>query len=334
MGASTKQTQEDRHQRSTIEFDEYVAEVSGSTSTTVPTVTGYSFNPGLATLFPNGSKEAAVWTEWKLKYARPYYKHKVSAFATNGQSGKVILAFDYNAKNSAPTTVQQLEVFATRADAMPCEDIEINLRSDLINKSDSKYIRTGAIPAGSDPRVMDGGTLYVATVGNQATSNVGELRIKYCFDVFLQTNVQSSGAAPSNSNAAWFQSTTAEASGGTTVPTTMLLATASQNQLGAVNTAGSIVPPLGNYLFDADVVMNNTSSVNTTLTLDFQKNGASLFLVARTVQAVTTGGATQLALHLSGYVACNGSDALKVIATSIFGVGTVTNSGSLRLVAV
>jgi hypothetical protein len=313
-------------QQDIVEFDEYIGEVNGSAAFAT---TKYSLQPGLTATFPEGAVEAALWTEWRMNYCEFYYKPEVSGFATQGQSGKVILSFDYNAANPAPTSKQQVELMH-KADGMPYEDICLPLDPLSVNRSDAKYIRTGATPAGADVKTYDGGNLWVSTYGQTNGNVVGELRCRYKFPVFKPTLLNGvSGADPS---VALFQSTTPEASGATTVAKNLVLATASANGLGAVNTAGSIVPPSGRYLIDVTNVATATNSMTLSV-LNILKNGVSLFQTAPQVSDSTT----DISLFLAGmlFASFNGTtDTLTVAVTNTYSVGTVTNSGTLRLLAV
>jgi len=161
--------------------DEYIGEVFGSVSFST---TSYAFNPGLTTSFPRLSLEAALYEKYRVISAQPYYKPEVSGFATNGQSGKVMLSFNYNALAPLPVSKQQVEDTFPHADCMPYEDILLTLNPALLNADKSgKYVRTGAAPVGGDLKTYDGGQLFVSTYGNAATTVIGELRVRYIIEL-------------------------------------------------------------------------------------------------------------------------------------------------------
>jgi len=178
-----------------IEKDEYVADLLGSGGTSSLNITSYAINPGQSSLFPLGAAEAAKWTTWKCVSCEPYLMHEVSEFATDGSTGKVILAVDYNAANTLATTKQQLEDMHS-ASCMPSEDVGLKLIPRLLNRADPKYVRIGTQPSNTDIRLYDGGVLYVAAIGQAGTSKVAELRIRYKFKMELPTLLNPSGGSP------------------------------------------------------------------------------------------------------------------------------------------
>jgi len=160
-----------------IEEDEYIADINGSATFAT---TAFALNPGQAGTFPWGSKIAQLYEEYDYEYVEFYYKREVSEFATNGQAGKVILSFDYDANDGAPTTKQQVEDTVPHVDAMPCVP-RLGLAIDCarIRKNDSKYVRAGAQPANTDLKTYDAGNLFVSTIGCTNATLIGELHVRY-----------------------------------------------------------------------------------------------------------------------------------------------------------
>jgi hypothetical protein len=209
-----------------VEWDEYVAEVSGSTSFAT---TAYPLNPGQSSLFPWLAKMAVLWEKYEFESCAPYYKHEVSQYATNGQAGKVMLSCDYDASDVAPTTKQQVEDTWPHVDCMPYQDVSLPLnRREMRSSVAMKYVRPGAQPANTDIKIYDAGVVYVSTYGNTNTSVIGELRIRY--RVRLEVPVLESASIVS-SNYAHFT--------GTTPTTANNLATA------AIGTGNTFLPVLG-----------------------------------------------------------------------------------------
>lgn len=100
-----------------IEEDEYIGEILGTGGFYT---TPYSCNPGQSQTFPWGSRIFSLYEEYEFTSLEFYYKREVSEFATNGQTGKVMLSFDYDASDPAPTTKLQVEDSRTHVDFMPC----------------------------------------------------------------------------------------------------------------------------------------------------------------------------------------------------------------------
>jgi len=190
-----------------IEEDEFIAEVNGSVGFVA---TQFSANPGQATSFPWGNRIAALYEKYEWEMLEFYYKREVSEFATNGQAGKVMLSFDYDATDSAPTTKQQVEDTVPHADGMPCTE-EIRLRIDCaqMRVGPAKFVRPGAQPAATDLKTYDVGNLFVCTQGCTNATNIGELHVRYrvrLLDPVLEAAtvqggvIHFSGIAPTTAN--------------------------------------------------------------------------------------------------------------------------------------
>jgi len=229
-----------RGRRSRVEVeDEYIVDVAGSTTFAT---TQFPLNPGQSGTFPWLSQEAKLFEKYRILGLEFYYRPQVSAFATNGQSGKVMLSFDYDASDAAPATKQQVEDTHPHADGMPYESVLLSVDPKESARQDSYFIRSGGLPGGSDIKTYDFGTLSVSTIGNNSTANIGELRVRYAIaliDPVLENMVN----APLNLRISQFQNSVNESAGATTVAKTMALAAITTNGLQAVNNAGVITLP-------------------------------------------------------------------------------------------
>jgi len=137
-------------------------------------------NPGQSTTFPWGSKVAQLYEEYEFEQLEFYYKREVSEFATNGQAGKVILSFDYDAADPTPTTKQQVEDSDPHVDGMPCTPLlRLPIDRVMMRKGDAKFVRPGAQPANTDIKTYDVGNLIVSTQGCTNTTTIGELHVRY-----------------------------------------------------------------------------------------------------------------------------------------------------------
>jgi len=314
-----------------VEEDEYIADVNGSVTFAT---TAFPVNPGQAATFPWLSKQAAQWEKYYWEYLEFYYKPEVSAFAQNGAAGKVILSMDYDAADAPPSSKQQAEDTDPHADAMPYEDLLLQLDPyEMFQMGLSKYVRPGGLPGSTDIKTYDSGNLSVSTIANVNATLIGELHVRYAV-VFEVPVLESSagGSVPANNQVAWFMSSIAEPET-TGVPLTLALATAEANGIAAVNTAGSIVPPAGNYLVDAWVTGSAATAV-TEQSVAFEKNGAVVGTQAPLTTLAAAAISTELTVGGSWFVTCNGTDALKLVSQTNGTGGTVTAVGSLRIVAI
>jgi len=177
LGLSDRPSGATSRRMQTISEDEYIGEINGSVGFAT---TSYPCNPGQASMLPWGNKIAALYEEYDFVKLEYYYKREVSEYATQGTTGKIMLSFDYDASDTGPTTKQQVEDSVPHMDGMPSDPvIRLNIDCARIRKNASKYVRPGAQPANTDIKTYDAGNLYVSTYGNQNTTNLGELRVKY-----------------------------------------------------------------------------------------------------------------------------------------------------------
>jgi hypothetical protein len=166
------------NKRMPLEEDEYIADVVGSVGFAT---TAFACNPGQSTVFPWGSRIAQLYEEYDFEYLEFYVTSEVSGYATQGQTGVVILSFDYDASDAAPTTKQQVE--AMNPHTVPClpSTSVIALTVDCKNArlADGKFVRPGALPANTDIKTYDIGNLFVSTQGQANTTAFGELHVRY-----------------------------------------------------------------------------------------------------------------------------------------------------------
>lgn len=313
-----------------VEEDEYIAAVSGSPGFVN---TAYPINPGNATTFPWLSVQAKQWEKYHFDYLEFYYKREVSEFATNGTTGKIIMNVDFDASDAPPVSKVQIEDSDPRVDGMPCQNLRLPLKQSCLHSLLKQlYVRTGGLPGASDIKTFDAGNLNIATQGCQDTTEIGELRVKYRV-TFSVPVLDSTSAAPANHSVTQLMTLPAAAFSLTTnIESIIPFATVITNGLGAVNTAGSIVLPAGNYLIDV-VPEYAFSGSGTSTVLDVYKNSVSVTGNAYNTTFVAA-QLTRVTMPVSAYITSNGSDAFTVGVTGIFTTGTLTVNSSLRIVAI
>ncbi len=160
-----------------IAEDEFIVDINGSVNFAT---TQFSINPGLASVFPWGNRPAGDYSEYVFEQLEFIYKPEVTGFATQGQTGKVILSFDYDATALPPASKQQAEAADPHVDALPCEEIRLVIDCAQIRKTNPvKLVRVGAQAASTDLGKYDAGILSVSTIGQANATLVGELHVKY-----------------------------------------------------------------------------------------------------------------------------------------------------------
>jgi hypothetical protein len=318
----------------TVTNEEFVAAVTVANQPNF-NVVSYAINPGNATLFPWLALQAKQWEKYVFSKLVFFYKREVSEFATNGQAGKVILNVDFDASDAPPGTKQQMEDTVPHADGMACENIFLPVPQKEMHGATTlaKYVRIGGLPGGSDIKTYDVGNFNIATQGCTSNAEIGELRVAYSV-TFSVPVLENQVGAPANNQVSWFQSTTAQTYT-TAVATTAVNATASANGLAIVNTAGSMVPPAGNYLVDYSGSFADSSAEAFKIANDFQKNGVTVFTFVPTfATAVSLGTPNNVEFGASAFVSANGTDAFTQRVTFTGAAGTLSGATYVRWTAI
>jgi hypothetical protein len=275
-----------------VEESEYIAEVT-SNSTTFSLLSSYPINPGQASTFPWLSTIAKNYEKYEFLALQWIYKPEVSQYASNGQTGKVLLSVDYDASDAPPSTKAQMEDVVPHSDAMPYQQLKLNCRpKEMHQNSDAKFIRPGNLPSNTDIKTYDAGNLFVGISGIANNSGtLGELHVKYIVKLSIPILEGSTGQSTNLSITEYTDSSPQAYSTGVTAIDLMptLVGT---NGLNLVNTSGVFTIPSGNYLvmWSADYINSN---------IDGSKIVANLLLNGATI--VSTGSTTGAAGTVSGF---------------------------------
>lgn len=221
-----------------IEQDEFIGLVNGSE--TIES-TSYSIQPGLAAVFPWGSKVANLYERYSILDVCFYYKPTVSPFAVGGQQGKMVLSIDYDAAEGPPTTIQEAETMDPHADGLPYENISLCVDPSRATPAGGKFIRPGPV-AGTDIKTYDAGNLYVTAAGTATSAQVGELRVRYRIS-FSNPRLSAPTVAPCRCLTSYDLNDAAVVSGATLVNWVV-----ANNPLGIALAAGIFTLPPGHYV--------------------------------------------------------------------------------------
>jgi len=319
----------------TVTKDEYIADIAG---TVAFTTTQYAVNPGQAATFPWLAIEAKQWEKYEFQKLEFYLKPEVTQYTTNANSGKVILSFDADATDPAPLNKQEAEDVMPMADGMSYQTVNLNIPKFILNSHhDSFYVRPGNLPGGADIKTYDLGNLFVSTIGQGgAVPNMMELRVRYTCTLMIPI-LENTAAAPQNHQVAVFQSNGAEIAATTEVSQNLLLATTLTNGLSAVNTAGSILLPPGNYNIDLIVVGDNTSADLEALSSDIKLSGTSIWSATTIPGFGLISGAVgiqEITVTSFAFVALNGTTPLTFPVLPTFSGGQTELYGTVRITAI
>lgn len=315
------------------EGEELISTVNGSVGFVT---TQFNVNPANATTFPWLNKIAQLFERYEFEMLSFHFGHDVSGFATQGQTGLVYLSALYDAASAAPTSVTQIEATDPFVPCMPNQDSCLRLdKKSMFPANEPKFCLQGNPPGGTDIKTYNCASVFVSTTGMANTSEIGKFRVKYrvkCYDRILDA---SQAAAPANFSVSLFQSTTNEALV-TTVTKTLLVATATANGLAAVNTAGSVVLPAGNYLWDFDVIFKDTGAEAFAGIILPNKNGAAIVVGTNSYEfdnPASIGAGEIVTLGGKLFVTSNGTDAFTLQVNATGAAGTLTAQGFSRFTA-
>jgi hypothetical protein len=312
----------------TVTEDEFIAAVTVANQPNFNAVQ-YPVNIGQAGTFPWGSTLAKNFEKYEFEFLEFYYKREVSEFATNGQVGKVILSFDSDASDGPPANKQTVEDSDPHVDGMPSENISLVIPPRMLKRlNDAHYVRIAGLPGATDIKTYDVGNFYVSTQGILNAVEVGELHVRYRVRLSIPV-LQNALAAPVNNSVSWFQSTSTQTLT-TAVATTLLLATAKTNGLAIVNTAGSFVPPLGNYHVTICGTWADNTNEQFTMFTDFKKNGVSQFTSITSPKGFlgATVAGVEVPFSTTVYVSANGTTDTFIVETTLTGAAGTLQTGA------
>jgi len=304
---------------------EFIQTVNGSVGFAV---TPFVLNPGNVTTFPWLSIEAAGWESYRFNKLRFCYCSRKGS----STDGSVIMATDYDPADAVPVDEATMTTYQGCVEDVIWKELCMPCDSDQLNKiGPKKFIRAATVPTGQSVALYDSGNFQIATTGCADTSAIGKLWVEY--DVTFSTKQKTAGTvAPTNLTVARFQSAGNEP-GVSTVALQLAFSSGQVNGIGAVNTAGSVVLPAGNYLLDTAVEgLAGTDMTNFQITL--KKNGAQFGGPGPKQFAAAAGALVTFAeLSDTNFVTSNGTDAFTVEA-NMTATGAVSFFGTLRFVAV
>jgi len=323
----------------TVTKDEYIGDVAG---TVAFTTTQFAVNPGQAATFPWLAIEAKQWEKYEFEKLEFYLKPEVTQYTNNANSGKVILSFDSDASDPPPLNKQEAEDVMPMADGMSYQTVNLNIPKFILQSHhDSFYVRPGNLPGGSDIKTYDLGNLFVSTIGQGGpVPNMMELRVRYTCRLMIPI-LENTAAAPQNNQVTYLVDSSAALT--TNVAYQPLLASANStsrpvtNGLNVVNTAGSIVPPPGNYMLFCSSIAYNTNDALGSLAMGVLKNGVVQNPVVGTLYTAamtSTNDFAQFTVNSSQWISCNGTDAITISLLGAFGAGTTEATTTLCLMSI
>jgi hypothetical protein len=141
-------------------------------------------NPGLASFSPWLSAESQNFDQYRLVAFEAEYRPTCGT----GNTGAVMVAYDYNPTDALPVTRQDLSTYLGAVDGAPWVCLKTQMSPAAVHGlGPRKFLRFG--PVSGDIRVYDAGQLIVSTSGGPAVPVAwGELWCHYTFDLLVQTS--------------------------------------------------------------------------------------------------------------------------------------------------
>lgn len=164
---------------------EYIADLNyiSSNNDFAPQVKTLEVNPGLQLAFPWLSTLALSYESYRFEKLKYIFESSVAT----STDGAFIMAFDYDASDSAPTTKQDFMNYEGAVKGpIWSATLEMILDAKRLNKlGPSRYTRGGVRP-NTDIKTYDCGKLFYALINSPTTSfYYGDLFVEYT--VILQT---------------------------------------------------------------------------------------------------------------------------------------------------
>jgi len=155
-----------------VRHREFVQDVPGSVAFAA---TSLPINAGRDTLFA-WLPDIAIRYE---KYQFLDLKFKYEPRCSTATAGSVILAVDYDALDSAPTSKQDVYSYNHCSQGAAWDENCMSVEPAILKGRGALYTRVGAAPAVSDLKTYDLGNLFVCTSGFASTDVCGELFVEY-----------------------------------------------------------------------------------------------------------------------------------------------------------
>lgn len=176
-----------------VQHREFIQDIQGSTAFAIQS---FVLNPGLNDTFPWLDAVANNFEQWRLRGAAFVFKATsgTAVASTNTALGTVIMATQYNAYASPFQNKQQMENYQFAQSGVPFNDITHYIECAPSQTTISNlYVRSGSVPANQDARLYDMGVFYLATVGMQAATTIGELWVTYDIELLKPRIITGSG---------------------------------------------------------------------------------------------------------------------------------------------
>lgn len=298
-----------------IRHRELIQSVSGATAFTALSL---SVNPGIAATFPWLYKEAQGWEQYRFSKIKFIYLQRTSSTTV----GSVMLAPDYDAIDSVPSTEAQMGTYQDSVEGAAWINLVCNLDVNaMFPLGPRKFIRSGNVP-GADLKTYDAANLIFGVVDFASSAAIGKLWVEYEVEFFVP---QTAGSGNSISSASTVATSTVGTTFVSTVYKELLFDTNISDGLSlGTPVAGVYTLPAGKYFVSASASFKDTSAESFYGVLTIYKNGTfvSPSVSNQFAAAALASGIENLTVF--GYVESDGTDTLSIAAKLTGAAGTLT----------
>lgn len=162
-----------------VKHTEYITDIIGSLAFFADK---FEVNPGIAATFPWLSQLAVNYEKYQFRSLEFIYE-TMTGSSTNGSH---IMCADFDATDATPVSKQQALANRCRSRSAPWQEDCMSLDlMDLKGFGPERFVRYGAVPAGTDVKTYDVANFFSCTSGGTNGQPWGELHVRY--DVELIT---------------------------------------------------------------------------------------------------------------------------------------------------
>jgi hypothetical protein len=289
--------------RTIISANEEIMTVNGSVAWETSRV---QCNPGLGTY------------TWISPTARSYEKYKFTSLqysyvpdiGTTSTPGSVYLAFDYDADDPEPVSLNSLSAYETQIQTHVYDKGTLNVdRKRMADGTAVRRIRSG--PVGGDLQLYDPGFLVVATQNCSSGAAIGTLWVHYTIE--FHSRITEPVLREPRDMALYNRSSTQTMT--TSTPTIVNLNNTVRSPFGSI-TGGVVTMQKGAYLVNFSGNFRDDTKENFSFYLELLKDNASLVPLQRIQNGFDVNRANQVvSVSQSAYVTFSGTGTLSLSAS-------------------
>ena len=170
----------------TIVHKEYITDIYGNSAAAQFNNTMFTLNPGIERTFPWLAQIAANFEEYTLNQCIFTFRSLITQDSTiaGGQVGTIVMATNYNVGNPPFTDKATMMQYAKASSSRVTDTCLHGIECDpsINSGSAGKYVRSGPVLVGQDPKTYDVGLFQIAVSGTPTgyvNQPIGELWVSY-----------------------------------------------------------------------------------------------------------------------------------------------------------